>query len=187
MLAVPSCPQDAPPGARQYDRRHGQEREQGAPERDLAQRIAGELPLHDRIAAGEHHGRTDHVGDPARDLVASSRSCLGSAHRAGPTGRMSIRTPLSLANDRFRRKAHGGVRLLFLRCLRLGSRNHRQHSCAVFLATDGSTITPLWHPPAARSSQARPPKPAASRSPASTGASARRPARRVRSARADSA
>ena len=39
MLAVASRPQDAPPGARQYDRRDGQEREQRAPERDLAQRI----------------------------------------------------------------------------------------------------------------------------------------------------
>jgi hypothetical protein len=27
------------------------------------------LPFHDRIAAGEHHGRADHVGDPERDLV----------------------------------------------------------------------------------------------------------------------
>jgi hypothetical protein len=60
-----------------------------------------------------------------------------------------------------------------------------QQSGAVFLATDGSTITPLRH--AARPSRARPPRPAASRSPASTGASVRRPAHRVRSVRADSA
>jgi hypothetical protein len=36
MLAVASRPQDAPSGARQYDRRDGQECEQGALERDLA-------------------------------------------------------------------------------------------------------------------------------------------------------
>jgi hypothetical protein len=56
MLAVASRPQDTPPGARQHIRRDGQECEQGAPERDLAQRIGGKLPLHDRIAAGEHRG-----------------------------------------------------------------------------------------------------------------------------------
>ena len=107
MLAVASRPQDAPPGARQYDRRHGQECEQGAPERHLAERIAGELPLHDRIAAGEHHGRTDHVGDPERDLVASPRSCLGNAHRAGPTGRISIRTLFPLRMTAFGAKCTG--------------------------------------------------------------------------------
>jgi len=51
------------------------------------------------------------------------------------------------------------------------------------IAGGGSTITPLRHCPAARPSQARLPRPVASRSPQSTGASARRPARRVRSAR----
>jgi hypothetical protein len=51
------------------------------------------------------------------------------------------------------------------------------------IAGGGSTITPLRHCPAARPRQARLPRPVASRSPQSTGASARRPARRVRSAR----
>ena len=50
------------------------------------------------------------------------------------------------------------------------SRDHRRQSCAVFLTTDGSTVTPLRQRPAARPSQARPPRPAASRSPESTGA-----------------
>ena len=40
-----------------------------APERNLAQRIASKLPLHDRIAAGEHRSGTDHVSDAERDLV----------------------------------------------------------------------------------------------------------------------
>ena len=92
MLAVALRLPDTPPGARQHDRRDGQEREQRAPERNLAQRIGGKLPFHDRIAAGEHHGRADHVGDPERDLVAP-RSRTGDGHRAGPTGRMSIGTP----------------------------------------------------------------------------------------------
>jgi hypothetical protein len=100
MLAVASRPPDTPPRAWQYDRRGGQEREQGAPERNLAQRIAGKLPFHDRIAAGEHHGRADHVGDPERDLVAPRRrSHIGDGHRAGPAGRMSIRTPLYEQSD----------------------------------------------------------------------------------------
>ena len=95
MLAIALRPPDAPPSARQYHRRDGQECEQGAPERNLAQRIAGKLPFHDRIAAGEHHGRADRVGDPERDLVAlGRRSRIGDGHRARPTGRMSIRTPL---------------------------------------------------------------------------------------------
>src|ERR1700730_15615672 len=37
------------------------------------------------------------------------------------------------------------------------SRDHRRQSCAVFLATDGSTVTPLRQRPAARPSQGRPP------------------------------
>jgi hypothetical protein len=93
MLAVASRPQDAPPGARQYNRRDRQECEQGAPERDLAQRIGSKLPFHDRIAAGEHRGRADHVGDPERDLVAPRRSFVGDRHRAGLVGRIFIRTP----------------------------------------------------------------------------------------------
>ena len=75
------------------DRRDGQECEQGTPERDLAQRIGGKLPLHDRIAAGEHQSRADHVGDPERDLIAPRRSHVDDCHRAGPIGRLSIRTP----------------------------------------------------------------------------------------------
>ena len=94
MLAVASRPQDAPPGARQYDRRDGEECEQGTPERDLAERIRGKLPFHDRIAAGKHHGRADHVGDPERDLVAPRRSQFGDRHRAEPIGRISISTLL---------------------------------------------------------------------------------------------
>src|SRR5215467_5309767 len=92
MLAVASRPQDAPPGARQYDRRDGKKGEQGAPERDLAQRISGKLPFHDRIAAGKHHGRADRVGDPERDLVAPRRSRVGDGHLAGSIGRMTILT-----------------------------------------------------------------------------------------------
>jgi hypothetical protein len=77
-----------------YDRSDGQKCEQGASERDLAQRIGGELPFHERIAAGEHHGRADHVGNPERDLVAPGcRSHIRDGHRGGPIGRMSIRTP----------------------------------------------------------------------------------------------
>jgi hypothetical protein len=68
--------------------------------RPFAQRIAGKLPFHNRIAAGEHDGRADHVGDPERDLVAPRRrSHIGDGHRAGPTGRMSIRTPLDEQSD----------------------------------------------------------------------------------------
>jgi hypothetical protein len=93
MLAVASRPQDTPPGARQYNRRDRQECEQGAPERDLAQRIGGKLPFHDRIAAGEHRGRADHVSDGERDLVAPRRTHFGDRHSAGPIGGYT-RTPL---------------------------------------------------------------------------------------------
>src|SRR5256885_3513382 len=47
MLAVASRPPDAPPGARQYDRRDAEECEQGTPARDLAERVRGKLPFHD--------------------------------------------------------------------------------------------------------------------------------------------
>jgi len=95
VLAVASRPQDAPSGARQYDRRDGKKGEQGAPERDLAKRISGQLPFHDRIAAGKRHGRADRVGDPERNLVPSRRrSRVGDGHPAGPFGQMSIRTPI---------------------------------------------------------------------------------------------
>ena len=56
-----------------------------------------------------------------------------------------------------------------------------------FIATDGSTVTRRRLRPAARPGPARPPRPAASRAPRSTGASVLQPARRARSARADSA
>src|SRR6516225_9830337 len=100
MLAIASRPQDAPPGAWQYDRRDGQEREQGTPERDLAQRIAGKLPFHDRIAAGEHRGRADHVSDPERDLVAPCRNHVGDRHRAGPIGRISHQNSSFMSSGR---------------------------------------------------------------------------------------
>jgi len=72
------------------------------------------------------------------------------------------------------------------RCLRVQSRSSAQ-SRTVLLATDGNTVTPRRQRPAARPRQVLPPRPAASRSPQSTGASVRQPARRGRSARADSA
>src|ERR1700756_1853757 len=94
MLAVASRPEDAPPSAWQYDRRDGEECEQGAPERDLPQRIGGKFPFHNRIAPGEHRGRADHVGDPERDLAAPRRrSHICDGHRAGPFVRIFIRTP----------------------------------------------------------------------------------------------
>src|SRR6266550_6081678 len=43
--------------------------------------------------------------------------------------------------------------------------SQQQHSYAGSFATDGSTVTLLRHRPAARPSQARPPRPAALRSP----------------------
>jgi len=58
------------------------------------------LPFHDRIAAGEHHGRAEHVGDPERDLIAPRRRAhSGDGHRAAPIGRTFIRTPLYEQSD----------------------------------------------------------------------------------------
>jgi hypothetical protein len=82
MLAVAIRAQHGEPGARQYDHRYREEGEQGASERDLAQRIAFKLPFHDRIAAGEHHGRADHIGDAARDLVAPRNQRVEDGHPA---------------------------------------------------------------------------------------------------------
>ena len=95
----------------------------------------------------------------AADGVRQSRGFRGafwlSRHRSATARRLSA----------LRRRAAG------LFNLRVGSRRHRHRGAAqFFLATDGSTLTPLRHRPAARSSQARPPRPAASRSPQSTGA-----------------
>src|SRR5436305_11824295 len=91
MLTVALRSEDTPSGAWQYDRGDGQEREQGAPERHLAKRIGGKLPFHNRIAAGEHEGRADHVGDPERDLVAPGRrGRIGDGHRVRPIGRISL-------------------------------------------------------------------------------------------------
>ncbi len=102
MLAVALRPPDAPPGARQYDRHDGQECEQGAPERNLAERIGGKLPFHDRIAAGEHHGRADHVSNPERDLVAA-RGRFGGGHRffgvASAAGRAASSEPASFLSS----------------------------------------------------------------------------------------
>jgi hypothetical protein len=77
VLAIAPGAQHRQPGARQHDRRHRQKREQRAAERDLAERVGRELPFDDRIAAGEHHRRGDHIGDAARDLVAPRRQHRG--------------------------------------------------------------------------------------------------------------
>ena len=81
----------------------------------------------------------------------------------GTDGSKSISLQRKVINDdqgEFTR----GAGLLFPvakpRCLRAWSRDHRRQSCAVSLATDGSTVTPLQQRPAARPSQARPPMPA---------------------------
>jgi hypothetical protein len=101
MLAVAVRAQHGETGARQYDRRYGQEREQRAPERDLAQRIAVKLPFHDRIAAREHHGRQDHVEDAARDLVAPRDERIWGGHQAAK-GLITSLTPSRSKSRRLR-------------------------------------------------------------------------------------
>jgi hypothetical protein len=123
-------------------------------------------------------------------LLTSGTAALGAKPEAASADAPLAERPRGVAQIERRFKAHGARG-----CCSCGeatvsdawSRAHRWQSCAVFLATDGSTVTALRRRPAARPGQARPPRPAASRSPESTGASAPRPARRVRSVRADSA
>ena len=76
MLAIAARAQHRDPGARQDHRRDRGKREQRAEKRDLADRIGLQLPFDDRVDAGEHDRRGDHIGDAARDLVAPRRLCL---------------------------------------------------------------------------------------------------------------
>ena len=58
-------------GARQDQRGAGDQRDEGAEEQHLGERIADHLPFRQRAGDREHHGRADHVKNAARDAVGA--------------------------------------------------------------------------------------------------------------------